>query len=233
MNDGWLCDSILKTAARPSPMSTAPAFSPGPCTTREPSVGSVRRCFLLLLYEQCSDHMTEKSPSSVRLGSRPRAFTIRSYSSRVRLCWARASGLTGIPNSIRQATGAPGRSSRAGARAALADSAHESGSPNALSASGFRSVGLCRPPDPEGRCRLLPQEVFPEPSGCEPHQPRLQAFTGIVQHRLRATTLRPAAARGGSLPPGAKLWNERWRGDGPSEVGDRHAAAPRLGSPDA
>ena len=32
MNDGWLCDSILKTAASPSPMSTAPAFSPGPCS---------------------------------------------------------------------------------------------------------------------------------------------------------------------------------------------------------
>ena len=41
MNDGWLCDSILKTAARPSPMSTAPAFSPGPCSTRGPVVGSV------------------------------------------------------------------------------------------------------------------------------------------------------------------------------------------------
>ena len=36
MNDGWLCDSILKTAARPSPMSTAPAFSPGPCSTCGP-----------------------------------------------------------------------------------------------------------------------------------------------------------------------------------------------------
>src|SRR5437879_259619 len=108
MNDGWLCDSILKTAARPSPMSTAPAFSPGPCTTRGPSVGSVRRCFLLLLYEQCSDHMTENSPSSVRLGSRPRAFTIRSYSSRVRLCWARISGLTGIqPDSIRPGASPP------------------------------------------------------------------------------------------------------------------------------
>ena len=43
MNDGWLCDSILKTAARPSPMSTAPAFSPGPCSTRGPRVGSLRR----------------------------------------------------------------------------------------------------------------------------------------------------------------------------------------------
>ena len=36
MNDGWLCDSILKTAASPSPMSTAPAFSPGPCSTCGP-----------------------------------------------------------------------------------------------------------------------------------------------------------------------------------------------------
>jgi 1,4-alpha-glucan branching enzyme len=44
MNDGWLCDSILKMAARPSPMSTAPAFSPGPCRTCGPPVGSVLRC---------------------------------------------------------------------------------------------------------------------------------------------------------------------------------------------
>ncbi len=28
---GWLCDSTLNTAARPSPISMAPAFSPGPC----------------------------------------------------------------------------------------------------------------------------------------------------------------------------------------------------------
>ncbi len=49
MNDGWLCDSILKTAARPSPMSTAPAFSPGPCTTRGPVVGSVLRWIFELL----------------------------------------------------------------------------------------------------------------------------------------------------------------------------------------
>src|SRR3989304_4073417 len=37
MNDGWLWDSILKTAARPSPMSTAPAVSPGPRRPRGPS----------------------------------------------------------------------------------------------------------------------------------------------------------------------------------------------------
>ena len=30
MNDGWLCDSILNAARQPSPMSTTPAFSPGP-----------------------------------------------------------------------------------------------------------------------------------------------------------------------------------------------------------
>ena len=40
MNEGWLWDSILKTAASPSPISTAPAFSPGPCSTRGPRVGS-------------------------------------------------------------------------------------------------------------------------------------------------------------------------------------------------
>ena len=41
--DGWLWDSTLNAQTRPSPTSTAPAFSPGPMTTRGPSVGSVRR----------------------------------------------------------------------------------------------------------------------------------------------------------------------------------------------
>ena len=98
MNDGWLCDSILNTAARPSPMSTAPAFSPGPCSTRGPSVGSVFRWMRLLLYEQCSDHMTEKRPSSVRFGSRPRALADALVLLSVRSCWARSSavGITAI-----------------------------------------------------------------------------------------------------------------------------------------
>src|SRR5262249_43791550 len=39
------------------------------------------------LYEQCSDHMTEKIPSSAKLGSRPSSSFIRSYSCWVRL-WA-------------------------------------------------------------------------------------------------------------------------------------------------
>src|SRR6476660_1254732 len=88
MNDGWLCDSILNTAHKPSPMSTAPAFSPGPCTTRGPVVGNFRKCTREDLYEQCSDHMTENMPSSVKFGSRPRISTIFLYSSSERLCWA-------------------------------------------------------------------------------------------------------------------------------------------------
>src|SRR6185503_12102689 len=88
MKDGWLCDSILKTTHKPSPMSTAPAFSPGPCTTRGPVVGSFLRWTRELLYEQCSDHMTENMPSSVIFGSRPKISTIFLYSSSVRLCCA-------------------------------------------------------------------------------------------------------------------------------------------------
>jgi hypothetical protein len=49
MNDGWLCDSILKTAASPSPISTAPAFLPGPAAPARPVVGSVRKCTRELL----------------------------------------------------------------------------------------------------------------------------------------------------------------------------------------
>ena len=43
--EGWLCDSTLKATEQPEPMSTAPAFSPGPITTRGPSVGSRRSSF--------------------------------------------------------------------------------------------------------------------------------------------------------------------------------------------
>src|SRR5204862_4841470 len=63
MNDGWLCDSILNTTASPSPMSTTPAFSPGPWITRAPLVGNFRKCTRDDLYEQCSLHITEKIPS--------------------------------------------------------------------------------------------------------------------------------------------------------------------------
>ena len=43
MYDGWLWLSILKIAAWPSPISTTPAFSPGPQITWGPSVGSFFR----------------------------------------------------------------------------------------------------------------------------------------------------------------------------------------------
>src|SRR5579864_2050101 len=97
MNEGWLWLSILKTTAWPSPMSTTPAFSPGPWITRGPWVGNLARCLRLDLYEQCSDHITEKTPSSTRLGSRFRRCTIRSYSSTLRpkswaVCLSVASG---------------------------------------------------------------------------------------------------------------------------------------------
>ena len=47
--DGWLCDSILNTTDHPSPISTAPAFSPGPWTTPGPLAGSRRSNALELL----------------------------------------------------------------------------------------------------------------------------------------------------------------------------------------
>src|SRR6185312_11723904 len=92
MNDGWLWLSILKIAAWPSPISTTPAFSPGPQMTRGPVVGRRRSHFFDDLYEQCSLHITEKMPSSVRLGVRPRMTTARMYSSVVRPCSAMTSG---------------------------------------------------------------------------------------------------------------------------------------------
>src|SRR5262245_54628439 len=81
MNDGWLWLSILNTAAWPSPMSITPAFSPGPQIPCGASVGRVFKCRRDDLYEQCSLHITEKMPSSVRLGVRLRRWTMRANSS--------------------------------------------------------------------------------------------------------------------------------------------------------
>src|SRR5215472_13173535 len=92
MNEGWLCDSILKAHAQPSPISMMPAFSPGPCTTRGLRVGSRFRCTRDDLYEQCSLHITLKMPSSVSVGSRPRMRVIFWYSSLVRPCCSMVSG---------------------------------------------------------------------------------------------------------------------------------------------
>src|ERR1044072_1236823 len=93
MKEGWLCDSTLKAAHQPSPTSTIPAFSPGGTMTRSPCVGSRLRGMREDLYEQCSDHMTEKTPSSTNVGSRPSSSLMRANSSGVRLCAATTSGV--------------------------------------------------------------------------------------------------------------------------------------------
>src|SRR5215813_5996500 len=93
MKLGWLWLSILNTTASPSPMSMTPAFSPGPWITQGALVGSVRRWILEDLYEQCSFHIAEKMPSSVKLGIRPISLRIRSYSSGLRPCSATSSGV--------------------------------------------------------------------------------------------------------------------------------------------
>src|SRR5882757_781214 len=95
MKEGWLWLSILKIAASPSPMSTTPAFSPGPQMTRGPVVGSRFSHFFEDLYEQCSLHITEKMPSSVMFGARPMMRTARSYSSGVRPCSLTMAGVMG------------------------------------------------------------------------------------------------------------------------------------------
>src|SRR6185369_13515166 len=93
IKEGWLCDSILKAAHQPSPTSTTPAFSPGGTITRSPEVGRRLRWMRDDLYEQCSDHITEKTPNSTRLGSRPSSSLMRLNSSGVRLCVAITSGV--------------------------------------------------------------------------------------------------------------------------------------------
>src|SRR3954462_5720254 len=97
MNDGGLWLSILKTTASPSPISTTPAFSPGPQITRGPDVGSFRSHTFDDLYEQCSLHITEKMPSSVRFGVRPRIAQARANSSPLSPCSATRSGMTVLP----------------------------------------------------------------------------------------------------------------------------------------
>ncbi len=91
----WL--SILKTTASPSPISTTPAFSPGPQITRGPVVGNVWSQIFDDLYEQCSLHITEKIPSSVMFGVRPRIATARSNSSAVSPCSAASSAVMLLP----------------------------------------------------------------------------------------------------------------------------------------
>src|SRR6218665_462968 len=63
--------------------------------TRGPLVGRVRSQRLEDLYEQCSFHMAEKMPSSVKVGSRPISERMRSYSSGFSPWAAISSGVIG------------------------------------------------------------------------------------------------------------------------------------------
>src|SRR5262249_20201658 len=74
-------------------MSMTPAFSPGPWMTHDAFVGSVRRWIFEDLYEQCSFHIAEKMPSSVKLGVRPISSRTRSYSCGVRPWAAMTAGV--------------------------------------------------------------------------------------------------------------------------------------------
>src|ERR1700691_946827 len=97
MNEGGLWVSILKTTASPSPISTIPAFSPGPQMTRSAVVGSVFSHIYDDLYEQCSLHIAEKTPSSVRFGVRPRIASQRANSSADSPISAARAGVTLLP----------------------------------------------------------------------------------------------------------------------------------------
>src|SRR5262249_20832833 len=74
-------------------MSITPAFSPGPWITQDALVGSPLRWMREDLYEQCSFHIAEKMPSSVKVGTRPISFRMRSYSSGLSPWAATSSGV--------------------------------------------------------------------------------------------------------------------------------------------
>src|SRR5436190_15938494 len=83
--------------ASPSPTSMTPAFSPGPQMTWGAVVGRVFSQTFDDLEEQCSLHIAETMPSSVRFGVRPRIAIARSNSSALSPCSAANSGVTFEP----------------------------------------------------------------------------------------------------------------------------------------
>src|SRR4030095_13233666 len=117
MKLGWLWDSILNAAHQPSPRSTTPAFSPGGTITRSPLVGRRFKWTRDDLYEQCSDHITENTPSSTRFGSRPSSSLMRVNSSGVRLWAARVSEVIGSMKISESIWSAPAKRSGDGALA--------------------------------------------------------------------------------------------------------------------
>ena len=65
MAEGWLCDSTLNTIAKPSPISTTPAFSsPGLTSNLGLSDMNILRSGFECLYPQCSLHRDPNKPSS-------------------------------------------------------------------------------------------------------------------------------------------------------------------------
>jgi hypothetical protein len=91
-----------------------PRPRPGPASTQGASVGNRRRWMRELLYEQCSDHITEYIASSATVGTRPRVSTMRSYSSpRSPSSWpssrARSAVRVSSDGKVRSVTGRPSR----------------------------------------------------------------------------------------------------------------------------
>src|SRR3977135_1482386 len=81
-----------------------PAFSPGPWITQGALVGRERRCSFEDLYEQCSFHIAEKMPSSVKVGGRPISLRMRSYSSGLRPWAATSAGVIFGPFAVAATT---------------------------------------------------------------------------------------------------------------------------------
>src|SRR3954447_25135184 len=81
-----------------TPAFSSPAFT----STPGPVVGNFRNSLREFLYEQCSLHITEKIPSSVKFGSRPRTTRMRWYSSGVMPCFEIRAGVIAGSDIVRQ-----------------------------------------------------------------------------------------------------------------------------------
>jgi hypothetical protein len=93
---------MMPAFSSPALTSTRPKFAVAPFF----SVGNPLRSGRVFLYEQCSDHITEKIPSSVSVGSRPRCPRTCSYSSGSSPCFLTRAGVIGW---LRSGSGFGGR----------------------------------------------------------------------------------------------------------------------------
>ena len=95
MKEGWLWLSILKTTAiAVADIDHAGILARPLDDPRRLWSAACAAMFFEDLYEQCSFHMAEKMPSSVKLGSRPISSRMRWYSSGFRPCAATSFALT-------------------------------------------------------------------------------------------------------------------------------------------